>query len=484
MAMLAPLVRSGSAPKGIWLNLSGGGFRAALFHYGCLRRLHEVDLAWRVEGISATSGGAIVAALWAMNNERHDGNPDEAWRRFEADVLRLVSRGVLGPMALLVTAYVFYATGIVVGVLTGFGDEWALAPFVAGLATHLSLVAALVRDGGRPADGQGTEFVRALLAPSRTRWYTMDLRVFQGYPLTDLGNAPLRVFFNAVNLEQGRQSVLGAQIESGLELSDLRRQWKSKTEAEGGWRIGEGTPLVAPVAASTAFPPWFRPVPLVLHRGDETVVRHFLDGGVTDNAAFKLARGLATNSGSHGFLRRYGWDHWSFDDIVGLVLTIDASRPPDFRSNVRSRVRGSARLARVAQNAQGTDLEAATESLRSTGVDALNIGLQVGYPDGELESVSEPITRIRTHLDGFTSTEIAAVAYCGYSWIDYLVTGGHFASLLSGKPTAAVSTWEGFAQSLGCRHHAVDVVTSRLRRGSRVVSLWRYLERWRERPPH
>src|SRR5215213_8585933 len=44
------------------LCLSGGGFRAALFELGALRRLNELRLLGRVRLISSVSGGSILAA--------------------------------------------------------------------------------------------------------------------------------------------------------------------------------------------------------------------------------------------------------------------------------------------------------------------------------------------------------------------------------------------------------------------------------------
>lgn len=44
------------------LCLSGGGFRAALFHLGGLRRLNEVGLLSQVDVISSVSGGSIISA--------------------------------------------------------------------------------------------------------------------------------------------------------------------------------------------------------------------------------------------------------------------------------------------------------------------------------------------------------------------------------------------------------------------------------------
>lgn len=47
---------------GVALCLSGGGFRAALFHLGALRRLNELGVLSRVDTISAVSGGSLIAA--------------------------------------------------------------------------------------------------------------------------------------------------------------------------------------------------------------------------------------------------------------------------------------------------------------------------------------------------------------------------------------------------------------------------------------
>jgi NTE family protein len=50
------------ARKGFWLCLSGGGYRAALFHLGVLRRLNELGVLSQITNISSVSGGSIIAA--------------------------------------------------------------------------------------------------------------------------------------------------------------------------------------------------------------------------------------------------------------------------------------------------------------------------------------------------------------------------------------------------------------------------------------
>ena len=50
---------------GIALCLSGGGYRAALFHLGGLRRLHELGVLGQLSFVSSVSGGSITAAFLA-----------------------------------------------------------------------------------------------------------------------------------------------------------------------------------------------------------------------------------------------------------------------------------------------------------------------------------------------------------------------------------------------------------------------------------
>ena len=51
----------------IGLALSGGGFRAALFHIGVLARLAELGILRRIEVISSVSGGSIIGALYYIH---------------------------------------------------------------------------------------------------------------------------------------------------------------------------------------------------------------------------------------------------------------------------------------------------------------------------------------------------------------------------------------------------------------------------------
>ena len=55
----------GQENDGIGLALSGGGFRATLFHLGAVQRLNELSILENIERISAVSGGTFLSGLMA-----------------------------------------------------------------------------------------------------------------------------------------------------------------------------------------------------------------------------------------------------------------------------------------------------------------------------------------------------------------------------------------------------------------------------------
>lgn len=77
------------------LCLSGGGYRAALFHLGALRRLDELGVLPRITTVSSVSGGSIVSAFLAT---RLDPWPlaarDANFGHFARDVRKLTKRNI------------------------------------------------------------------------------------------------------------------------------------------------------------------------------------------------------------------------------------------------------------------------------------------------------------------------------------------------------------------------------------------------------
>jgi predicted acylesterase/phospholipase RssA len=75
----------------VGLALSGGGFRASLFHLGVLAKLAEMDVLRGIEALSTVSGGSIVGAHYYLEVQRLlEGKSDKDIRR--EDYIRLVRR--------------------------------------------------------------------------------------------------------------------------------------------------------------------------------------------------------------------------------------------------------------------------------------------------------------------------------------------------------------------------------------------------------
>jgi NTE family protein len=72
---------------GMALCLSGGGYRAMLFHLGALWRLNEVGYLPSVRRISSVSGGSISAGMLGLNWSRLAFDDNGVSRRFESAVV-------------------------------------------------------------------------------------------------------------------------------------------------------------------------------------------------------------------------------------------------------------------------------------------------------------------------------------------------------------------------------------------------------------
>ncbi len=81
----------------IGLALSGGGFRASLYHVGVLARLAELDLLRHVEYLSCVSGGSIIGAHYYLEVRRllTSKRDDQITRDDYIDVVERVCRDLL-----------------------------------------------------------------------------------------------------------------------------------------------------------------------------------------------------------------------------------------------------------------------------------------------------------------------------------------------------------------------------------------------------
>ena len=100
----------GVPEPGIALCLSGGGYRAMLFHLGALKRLNDAGYLPKLDRISSVSGGSITAGVLGLTWSKLGFDQTGVGEHFEREVVEPVMRfatktidlwailrGVLGP---------------------------------------------------------------------------------------------------------------------------------------------------------------------------------------------------------------------------------------------------------------------------------------------------------------------------------------------------------------------------------------------------
>jgi len=121
--------RSGTA-----LCLSGGGFRATLFHLGALRRLNEAGVLAKLDTISSVSGGSIMSALLATHAPwpATAPIPPDVWEReVAAPTRRFASRNLRTPAMLRRLAQPWNTSAGVQGLMAGYAARLSPATLAA-----------------------------------------------------------------------------------------------------------------------------------------------------------------------------------------------------------------------------------------------------------------------------------------------------------------------------------------------------------------
>src|SRR4030095_1419887 len=257
----------------IGLALSGGGFRATLFHLGMIRFMREAGILPSVTHITSVSGGMILAAHLVLNWEAYNDSLAE-FDAAAAELIRLVQLDVRNRV---VRRY--------------------------PLAMPLR---ALRRLAFRRPHRQLTR--TGLLERHYEKYLYGDTCLFQ------LPDRP-RLYVLATNLSEG---CLCAFTRDGLLMQ--RRRPGHRFEFE---RIHTGLATVPmAVAASSAFPGFFPPLEL---RGDDVGADPgkfdrlcFTDGGVYDNLGVRMFRYLERSLLAREI--RLGRGDLADADQVGRVL--------------------------------------------------------------------------------------------------------------------------------------------------------------------
>lgn len=227
----------------IGLALSGGGFRATLYHLGMIRHLRDANLLTSVTHITSVSGGSVLAAHLALNWDRYCGDPDD----FDSAAKELLDFVQLDVRNRILRRYPF------------------------ALAGRTSL-----------------RFLR--MAPKRPLTRTVLLE--QHYRHHLFGDTCLHQLPQAPELHILCTNLCGGGLSSftreGLLMETRNGSGRSTMELH---QVGLATVPMA-VAASSAFPGFFPPLELTAEMAGavpgQFQTQFFTDGGVYDNLGIRM----------------------------------------------------------------------------------------------------------------------------------------------------------------------------------------------------
>jgi predicted acylesterase/phospholipase RssA/tetratricopeptide (TPR) repeat protein len=406
----------------IGLALSGGGFRASLFHIGVLAKLAELDVLRQVEVISCVSGGSIIGTnyylelrKWLHEHEDSDvlDKPGEIDRQHYVDIVKRVQCSFLAGVQK--NLRVRLATHIKTGFLTLLRPSYSRTERL-GELYHKHLFSQVEDgEGHRPrvmdelvVEPRGTQPMA--FVPPRDNW---------------LRRTPVPVLLlNATTLNTGHnwQFTTTWMGESRWSINE-KIDGNARLRRPYYWQAPKQYrkfPLGRAVAASSCVPGLFEPIILPKLYPGYTV--RLVDGGVHDN------QGVA------GLLEQdCSW--LIVSDASGQMTTVPLIDGGSLKSYGRM---SNILMARVREE-QLKGVQAKVEDRRVCGAVTVHLreGLsveEVTWMDYEGEhpqssayshamkdlrkDVLEPLSGIRTDLDSFHDTEAYALMAVGYKMIE------------------------------------------------------------------
>ena len=340
----------------IGLALSGGGFRATLYHLGVIRYLRDCGGLEHVTDIAAVSGGSILAAHLVLNWDRYTGD-DTAFAEAAGEVIRFVQFDLRNHIVRrLPLTFPVRMAGRVIG-----SDMAELSP-------------------------------NAILERYYREFLYGDRRLFE------LPERPgLHVL--TTNVSDG---TLAAFNRRGLHI--LRRESGSRVEDPFQHVQGTMATIAKAVGASSAFPGFFPPVRVTaadLGVGEgQFPGESFTDGGVYDN--------LGT--------RAFTWLQRLHDTDYDRVIVSDAGKP--FQILGRNPIGFLAQSIRATDILWDRVWQLERENFGDQNgfffAPVTRIVDPAEDPHVLHPVVQEQISSLRTDLDRFTDLEVSALVMHGY----------------------------------------------------------------------
>ena len=360
-----------SSDRPIGLALSGGGYRASLFHLGAMRRLNEMGLLDKLGRISSVSGGSILSG-------------------FVAD--RMLAAGQTTPH------FADWESAIARDFRKFVGKD---------IRTHLV----------------ARYFIWNALFPKHRA--AALARVFE----ERLSN---RLLTELPNKRDGTSFVFSAtDFENNAEW---RFESNKVGSYKKGYYSSEGVSIGRAVAASASFPPVFGPVrfPVTKTRSKERRIAWLSDGGVYDNLGIESIwkrpkeynRVLVSDGGAvldEVVPRRYGARLFRYSLIA--MDQVRGQRQRWFIESVKSKAARSAEYnGTIWRNASKlTDFEDKADDAGRARLEAMKKSGWYGYDASENGTIEKYIAKIRTDLDRFTTAEAKILENHGYFCADVAI---------------------------------------------------------------
>jgi predicted acylesterase/phospholipase RssA/MinD-like ATPase involved in chromosome partitioning or flagellar assembly len=413
----------------VGLALSGGGFRAALYHIGVLARLAELDMLRRVEVISCVSGGSIIGAHYYLELRKLlRENADRQIRRSDyIGIVKRIERDFLAGVQRNIRTRI--AANLWINLKMIFWPNYSRTQRLGELyEKHIF---------SRVEDGEGGSH---LLYKKYKHRYLNDLKVRpKGETDFDIKTDNWRrknkvpmLILNATSLNTGHNwqftatfmgeppTPIDTDIDGNYRLR--RMYYEQAPKRRRKIRLGHA------VAASSCVPGLFEPLPLPGLYKDKMV--RLVDGGVHDNQgiASLLEQGCAMLLVSDASGQMNAEDEPGNGPFNVLLRSDSISQ-----SRVRqSQYRDLAARRRVGQ-LQGLMFVHLKKDLSVDPVDWLDCSEPFdSSDDARPASLRGPLTRygvrkdiqqllagIRTDLDSFSDGEAQALMASGYFMTDY-----------------------------------------------------------------
>lgn len=245
--------------KKIGLSLSGGGYRATIYHLGTLRKLREMNILENVDVISTISGGSITGAYFGLNGQNFE--------EFDKDLRGLVKRSIIKG---IYRSFRFISLMLILLIDLGILFYLSFTKY-AFLTTPLLILTIFVLFKFQFKIFPVSKIINGLYS----KWF------FEGKALIDLPKYPI-IAINATNIETGTPFTF-----SRNKMSDSAYEFP-KDKSKPIKFITDKFPISLAVASSTCVPFAFTPIHIDKEHFENSenydrIKPCLVDGGVYDN---------------------------------------------------------------------------------------------------------------------------------------------------------------------------------------------------------